>query len=495
MNTFQRLVIFSVILVLLLSQSISASVFANTGSFTIDSSLLYTADTMGIPTLGEISQEVPQLSTTATASENPCYLNEAINPSAGNFEQARGIAANATHLFTVGDDQGAHGVQWRIEKRESKTGNLSLGFGDNGRGEINVDPSAGDDIPYAIAIDNDWMYVVGADNSPKPNAGRDSDWQWRIEKRSLLDGQKAKGFGPNADGVVVSNPSPSNDEPLAVAIFGDYLYVAGFDSSRGFNNFQWRIEKRKLSDGTLAQGFGQNGVITMDATLYWDIVRGIAVDADAVYIAGVEGFDPNGMGDSAWRIEKRNVKDGSRTVGFGDNKDGIVISNPSKRVDAPRAIAIDTKFMYVVGFDRGTLNLPTHGQWRIEKRALADGKLDPGFGNVGPGVIKSDPGDQDDAAYAIAIDSDYMYVAGWDVIAKNDFYAKWRIEKRRLSDGTFDPNFGNGGVIRASFSPLNDIANAITVSGNCFYAAGFDSGGNARPPQHDTQWRIIGNDK
>src|SRR5262245_59576892 len=43
------------------------------------------------------------------------------------------------------------------------------------------------------------------------------------------------------DGVVLSDPSPSQDDAHAITIDGAFMYVAGMDTVPG--NGQWRIEK------------------------------------------------------------------------------------------------------------------------------------------------------------------------------------------------------------------------------------------------------------
>jgi len=85
------------------------------------------------------------------------------------------------------------------------------------------------------------MYVVGVDESPGPGSG---NYQWRIEKRSLTDGSLVAGFG--AGGVVTINPSTGFDMAWGIAIDSTAMYVVGYDESPGpgSGNYQWRIEKR-----------------------------------------------------------------------------------------------------------------------------------------------------------------------------------------------------------------------------------------------------------
>ena len=152
-------------------------------------------------------------------------------------------------------------------------------------------PSTGTDIAWGIAIDSTYKYVVGHDSSP-------GNYQWRIEKRSLASGALVAGFGTG--GVVTSNPSVGDDYAFfGIAIDSTYMYVVGGDYSHG--NYQWRIEKRSLSDGALAAGFGAGGVVTIDPSLGVDIAYAIAIDSTYMYVVGID----YSHGNAQWRIEKR----------------------------------------------------------------------------------------------------------------------------------------------------------------------------------------------
>jgi len=128
-----------------------------------------------------------------------------------------------------------------------------------------------------------------------------------------------------------------------------------------------------------------------------------------MYVAG-DDYIP---GNEEWRIEKRNLSDGSLVY--------ATTSNPSTNDDYAKSIAIDSQYMYVTGID----SIPGYYEWRIEKRNLSDGSL--------VYATTSDPSTSSDYARSIAIDSQYMYVAGYDYIPGN---YEWRIEKRNLSNGS-----------------------------------------------------------
>jgi hypothetical protein len=102
---------------------------------------------------------------------------------------------------------------------------------------------------------------------------------------------------------------------------------------------------------------------------------------------------------------------------------GVVVNNPSGNSDGVTDIAIDSQYMYVAGHDRSLG--ASNGQWRIEKRLLSTGASDASFGTAG--VVVSNPSTTFDGAYAIAIASQYMYVVGIDQSLGN---SQWRIEKR-----------------------------------------------------------------
>jgi hypothetical protein len=140
----------------------------------------------------------------------------------------------------------------------------------------------------AIEIDDTYMYVAGY-----------SGLSWRIEKRNLSDGALVASFG--TDGVVTETPpSTSNNVAYSIAIDSASMYVAGFDSSHtGY--FEWRIEKRNLSDGALVAGFGTAGVVTVSPSASSASAETVVLDPTFIYIAGYDSVP----GNSEWRIEKR----------------------------------------------------------------------------------------------------------------------------------------------------------------------------------------------
>src|SRR5262245_39384602 len=97
------------------------------------------------------------------------------------------------------------------------------------------DPSYYDEAAHALAVGNGFLVVVGSD-------GTDDDRRWRTEKRSIVDGSLDPGFGEG--GVVTSNPTPLDEHAKDVAVAGDAVYVAGFESGGSADAPEgWRLEK------------------------------------------------------------------------------------------------------------------------------------------------------------------------------------------------------------------------------------------------------------
>jgi hypothetical protein len=93
----------------------------------------------------------------------------------------------------------------------------------------------------------------------------------------------------------VSNPS-KDDYLQSVAVDSTGIYVVGDDRIPG--NYQWRIEKRNLNDGSLIWS------VTSILVMYSDIAYSVAVDSTGIYVVG-DDRSP-GSANSQWRIEKRS---------------------------------------------------------------------------------------------------------------------------------------------------------------------------------------------
>jgi len=228
----------------------------------------------------------------------------------------------------------------------------------------------------------------------------------------------------------------------------------------------WRFARLRLNTGF------QEVSITSDLTNQSDRALAMAIDGTYMYVLGTEGH--GFAADGRWHIEKRRLATLALDPAFGVG--GVLSINPSPRPDLPTAIAMDATSMIVVGMARD--GIAQSGQWRVEKRLLADGSLNPAFGNGG--VLSFDFSDLAEGATAVALNQQSLYIAGIDRSPGN-----WqvRIEKRFWSDGSLVSTFGTQGVLTLNPTAGDDwMATLLCVGGN-LYAGGRDAGGGG-------EWRI-----
>ncbi len=285
-------------------------------------------------------------------------------------------------------------------------------------------------------------------------------------------------FGANTGGRIAINPSaPGSDRIETMKVTGSYIYAAGFDSS-GIDN-QWRIEKRNTSDGDLVSAFGTGGVVTNDPSTGADQILAIASSSDAIFLGGYD----TGTGAGQWRIEKRDATDGSLVTTF--DTDGIIQFNPAADMDQITSMTADDSYLYVAGFEDDDT-----GVWRIHKYDITTGALDPGFG-VGGVATQTLAASGDERPQRIKVDSDYLYIAGYDNIPGN---IEWRIEKRNKTSGALCVSgvecaagtFGVGGVATTNPSVNTDRIYAMAIDDSYIYVGGDD----ASVSSANSQWRI-----
>jgi uncharacterized delta-60 repeat protein len=110
-------------------------------------------------------------------------------------------------------------------------------------------------------------------------------------------------------------------------------------------------------------------------------------------------------------------------------------------------------------------------------RYLPDGSLDPTFGTGG--VVRTDLGGTPDVVTAVTVDA-----AGRVVVAGHtgELHFEDVALVRYLPDGSLDPTFGAGGVVRTDFGSIQDSAQAVAidpagrvvVAGFTFTPTGYD---------------------
>lgn len=240
-------------------------------------------------------------------------------------------------------------------------------------------------------------------------------------------------------------------EPGGVAVETSLSSITGFVADFEYNRYippstfeQSAYRWFANLDGV--SGFDTDGILDgITATIS---ARAVTNDGTYTYIAG-DDATPDG------RIEKRSLSDGALDTNFGAS--GIVTQDAASSI--PRAITNDGTYLYVAASDTGS-------NYRIEKRTLATGALCTA-GNCGTafdtdGIVFGDTASR--LPFAIAIDGSYMYVAG-----DSDGFV-WHIEKRLLSTGALDTNFGTNGIVTTAAS-INS-ATAIVQDSSYIYIGG-----------------------
>lgn len=308
---------------------------------------------------------------------------------------------------------------------------------------------------YDIAVDNSGVYFAGFDGSKNIKNSRGGydkfDAQWHIEKRDLVSG--------SLYWTQIQNPSSLDDYAKAIAVDGTGVYVAGKSALEGSPyNYQWRIEKRDLISGDLI--WQQTEGLDKSFANYADIEK-IAIDGDTIYILG------NGGGNPEWRLEKRRISDGAllwavqgatpiKTLinarDLAVDSSGIYITEKqtntqnwtyksvihkieknsggiiwSRDINDNIAIAIDDSDIYLLGIKQ------------LEKRSLTDNVLI---------WSQNFPTNMSGTRNSIVLDkSGGLYVAGFDIVDFGSGHVnQWRIEKRKTSDGALlwiqNPDYG-----------------------------------------------------
>jgi len=191
-----------------------------------------------------------------------------------------------------------------------------------------------------------------------------------------------------------------------------------------------------------------------------DRVQAMAIDSTYMYVAG---YDSSGI-DNEWRLEKRNLSDGELVTAF--DTDGIAVTDPSTGADQIYAIATSSTAVFTAGLDIAA----GAGQWRVEKRDITTGALVSGFSTSG--VLTFNPAADIDQITAIATDASYLYVTGFE----DDDTGVWRIHKYDITTGAVVGAFGTAGIITETLAATGDERpQALKVDADYLYVVGYDN--------------------
>ena len=311
-------------------------------------------------------------------------------------------------------------------------GDLDPSFGTGGK--VTFDFGTTTNRAFAVAMQPDEKVVV---------VGSAGSFDYAIA-RLLPNGGLDPSFGDG--GKVRAHPGEGFDEAFAVVIQADEkVVVAGAAGCGDFGIVRY------LPDGRLDPEFGGGGVVTTDFGAC-DQAFAMALQRDGKIIAAGMTMSPF-VRDLALA---RYLPNGELDPTFGN---GGRITTDFGGDDRAIAIAIDGDGRIVVAGAGGPF-----GDFALA-RYLADGSLDPAFGEGG--LVLTDFGSYD-AAEGLAIQEDGGIVAAGPGNGRFGF-------ARYLPDGSLDPTFGQGGKTTILFAGDNSEAAhdvALQADGK-IVAAGF----------------------
>jgi uncharacterized delta-60 repeat protein len=206
----------------------------------------------------------------------------------------------------------------------------------------------------------------------------------------------------------------------------------------GMGNGQF-VLARYQSDGALDQSFGGDGLATVNPTFGGDRVADIeVVRRGAIVVAGSTGVSPSDFALA------RFTADGTPDSTFGDG--GLVISDLGGELDELGATALQADGMIVAA---GTTRPPGGINQMAFARYRRDGSLDPRFGSGGIVTVPFGSDTNIVAAEEVLVRPDGAIVAAGTVQSfNNDVIDEDTVLVQLRGDGSLDPGFGSGGIVR-----------------------------------------------
>ncbi|QOZ66399.1 hypothetical protein WN72_08270 [Bradyrhizobium arachidis] len=228
-------------------------------------------------------------------------------------------------------------------------------------------------------------------------------------------------------GVVITPVSETQPESVSgLAIQADGKIVVG--GSEGSDLYSM-VAVRYGTDGKLDASFGNGGIVTGQLGAAFSV----AVQPDGKTILG---------GGTAiatnFQLQRFNI-DGTPDLDFGDN--GLVETSIETSAGALSIVLDGTK---IIAVGQAAM-APTYDYDFALVRYLADGSLDPTFGNGG--IVTTDFGTQfgqAEVATSVVVQSDGKIVVGGET--GNGFEGSFTLA-RYNDNGTLDASFGAGGKV------------------------------------------------
>lgn len=262
-------------------------------------------------------------------------------------------------------------------------------------------------------------------------------------------GTKASTFIADTLEAVSGVHGPYSATASAAAVNAGQLVALKTEAPASVSQYDYRWFSNVNSPGTFS--FVRSDLTSVSSgytTSRFDLTNGY------VYTLGYDQNVHTGWWN--WRIEKRSLSDYSLVTGFGTNgiveAAGTLSGSPSSQ---PRDMEIDVTngYMYISGYEIN-LSVSTSQRVKIEKRLLSTGALVTGFGTSGRLLYDPSTTGNDETFNSMEIDPSggYLYTYGWD--DRSGTTSNY-VEKRLLSTGALVSGFGSGGILSdANTGPL-----------------------------------------
>ena len=333
----------------------------------------------------------------------------------------------------------------------SALGATTAGFDVEGR--VTTSFGFADQKAYAAVLQPDGKLVVAG------VAGENIGTYDYALARYNPDGALDQTFG--VGGKVVTALGPITDIAYALTLQADGKIIAAGVSFTSTGNGTRRFALARYNpDGSLDASFDSDGLVTLGlGTRSMDTIYAVALQPDGrIVVAGSASmaYELNGVtfGQNDFALARLNP-DGSRDTSFG--REGIVITDFSGGSDIAYALVLQP--------DRRIAVAGTTTNGRNQDVALAryqpDGTLDTTFGK--DGKVRTDFFDEDDIAWALALQPDGRLVAAG--YASHNASIDFALV-RYSSNGLPDSSFGMGGKVVTALSPAgkgDDTARAVAL--------------------------------
>jgi uncharacterized delta-60 repeat protein len=252
----------------------------------------------------------------------------------------------------------------------------------------------------------------------------------------------------SGDGLKMTDFGLGNDYANALVVQPDGRLVAAGSAYNGTND-DFALA-RYNADGTLDTNFSGDGLKTTDFGTGNDVAKGLVLQSDGKLVAA--GYADNGTNDDF--ALARYHPDGSLDTNFSG--DGLQVTDFLGSDDDANALALqsDGKLVAAGSTDNGSNN-----DFALARYTTA-GMLDAGF-TIMPGKVVTAIGSADDAAAAVATQSDGKIVAaGW---SNNGVDNDFAVVRYKTNGSLNSCCFGTGGAVTTDFGSGNDVANAVVI--------------------------------